>query len=395
MKILIVTPIYLQDKYPIAHILRGLVHGLMRKNTNVSVLTTKCNDKMRIKDSFCVDAISIGYYEGPSLAKKFFNMVSISSLFTMRLAVMRKPDLIYCPVPPNMIALFIIIVAMFRNVKVVINTQDIHPDVQINLKLVKNRCIINLLKSAENFMLKSVSGAVVIAKSFAENLKNKHPTLNVKVIPNWVDLDFYKISQSDNILKDEWGIDKDKFVVLYAGTFGRIHGTQLILEVAQRSFNANLIFLLVGHGADFERCQQFAIENKLNNVIMKKAVEYHLVPLLQQISNLSIVAMLPETSSTSLPSKMLAYMAASKPILALVESDSEVASIINQSNCGFVDSSYNPSEIAFLINYIASNHELCESMSLNSRLFAVKAFGLDSYVENHFIYFKGLICDNT
>ena len=56
----------------------------------------------------------------------------------------------------------------------------------------------------------------------------------------------------NNALRSEWRIPEDRFVVLYAGTFGRVHNVPMMLTVAEklRDTRAQSVSL-VGQGHDF------------------------------------------------------------------------------------------------------------------------------------------------
>lgn len=59
-----------------------------------------------------------------------------------------------------------------------------------------------------------------------------------------------------------------KVTVLYYGTFISNHGVDVILEAAKKlSGNPNLIFMLIGDGPEREKCEAFARENNLTNVV--------------------------------------------------------------------------------------------------------------------------------
>src|SRR5690606_14489750 len=58
-----------------------------------------------------------------------------------------------------------------------------------------------------------------------------------------------------------------RFSVLYAGTFGKVNGVQKIIELAEKTLRLEreLVFILVGSGAEKEKVIQLAKERRVLN----------------------------------------------------------------------------------------------------------------------------------
>jgi colanic acid biosynthesis glycosyl transferase WcaI len=56
----------------------------------------------------------------------------------------------------------------------------------------------------------------------------------------------------------------------------------------------------------------------------------------QATADVSVVTLLPGKGRNSVPSKVLAYMAAARPIIASVDADSDTARWITEAACGIV-----------------------------------------------------------
>lgn len=84
-------------------------------------------------------------------------------------------------------------------------------------------------------------------------------------------------------------------------------------------------------------------------------------------------------AGSSIPSKFLAYMFSSKPILASVDRGSDTALAINKGECGWV---VDPENIELLSNLMKSIINLdkkdLESLGSNGRLFALENFSKKS-----------------
>lgn len=349
MKVLIITPIYLPEQAPISHLLADTVEGLARRGHSVEIVTGIASwllegDAETSSVEFCVEkTVNGNIYRLPFVKRPSNRLVDkLLGYFRLRILANRyknrftKPDVIYAPVPSNETGMAARALANYFDCPYVINVQDIHPDAVFNLGIVRNRILKALLKNQEMRMYRDAYHITVIGESFKENLTDKGVLAPISVIPNWIKPDDYRVSINTG-LSEEWGINENQFVVLYSGTFGRIHGTSVILDAAERLLNDNnILFVLVGHGVDFDLIQEQAAKRNLHNVLTKEYVPRARLAELQSLSSISLVTLRAKLGYSSIPSKVLGYMAASRPVIAMTERDSDVGKLVDAAQCGLV-----------------------------------------------------------
>jgi colanic acid biosynthesis glycosyl transferase WcaI len=362
MKVLIITPIYLPEQAPISHLLADTVEGLVGRGHSVEIVTGIASwllegEAETSSVEFCVEkTVNGNIYRLPFVKRASNRLVDkLLGYFRLRILANRyknrfsKPDVIYAPVPSNETGMTARALANYFNCPYVINVQDIHPDAVFNLGIVRNRILKVLLKNQEMRMYRDAYHITVIGESFKENLTEKGVLAPISVIPNWIKPNDYRVSINTGLSK-EWGINDNKFVVLYSGTFGRIHGTSVILDAAERLLNDNnILFLLVGHGVDFDLIQEQAVKRKLQNVLMKEYVPRARLAELQSLSSISLVTLRAQLGYSSIPSKVLGYMAASRPVIAMTEKDSDVGKLVETAQCGLVLPPEDVSSLVFSI----------------------------------------------
>lgn len=349
MKVLIVTPIYLPEQAPISYLLSDFVEGLFRRGHDVQVVTGAASwlveDGPEVVDlDFFVEIKSnCKIYRLPFLKSEsnrlFGKMLGYFFLrfFTYRYRKqLDKPDIIYAPVPSNETGMSARALSRYFNCPYIINVQDIHPDAMFSLGIVKNRLLKMLLNNQEKKMYAGAAQVTVIGESFRRNLTRKGVAAPISVIPNWIEPADYEVINKTGLAK-EWGIGDEDFVVLYSGTFGRIHGTSIIIDAAERLLHRNnLIFLLVGHGIDFDLLQEQVVKRRLHNVVMRDYVPRSKLAELQSLATVSLVTTRAKLGYSSIPSKVLGYMAASRPVIAMTEIDSDVGRLVEAAKCGVV-----------------------------------------------------------
>lgn len=346
MNILIITPIFLPDEFPIAHLLADTVLGLIEYGHSVEVVTRDtaknfaddCSLKEHNINGFKIFRLNIKQPNSSNLVLKAFYYFKFGRLVYRYRHRYRRPDVIYTVVPSNENGIAAKRLAKFYSCPYIINVQDIHPDAIFSTGIIKNKFFKYVLQKQELLMYGGASGITVIGSSFLNNLRQKSVTHPIKIIPNWVNVADYLADDREAVaFKRELGIDVDQFVVLYSGTFGRIHGAEVLLEAASElREKKNIVFVLIGSGVGFDYCHERVGALDLQNVVMAPPVSRFKLAAMQSSSDVSVVTLLPSLGYTSIPSKVLGYMAAARPVIVLADSDCDTASLINEAACGFL-----------------------------------------------------------
>jgi colanic acid biosynthesis glycosyl transferase WcaI len=125
------------------------------------------------------------------------------------------------------------------------------------------------------------------------------------------------------------------FVVLYAGTVGPVQGPEVLIEAAtELSSEPNVLFLLVAQGLSRPNMERMAREKQLSNVRFMDFQPRERLAEVQATADVSVVTLLAGQGRNFFPSKVLAYMAARRPVIASVDSQSDTARLVEESGGG-------------------------------------------------------------
>lgn len=103
----------------------------------------------------------------------------------------------------------------------------------------------------EKFTYHYADKIIVISEDFKRNLLAKGvPEHKIEVVYNWVDQNaVVPIPKNENPLYDEFGINREKFNVVYAGNLGNAQNIDVIIDAAKIMVeNKNVEFLIFGSG---------------------------------------------------------------------------------------------------------------------------------------------------
>ena len=181
------------------------------------------------------------------------------------------------------------------------------------------------------------SSVVALSDSVRKNLISEGVDQNkISVIGNWVDPKMVRpIAREVNPLFDDYHIDRDQFIVVYAGNFGASQGAGIILKTAEKMKDEHGIkFVIFGGGAEFEEAERYARNHMLSNVAIFPLVPEYRVAEAYSMGNVALITCKKGVSKTAMPSKTWNIMACNTPIIASFDTDSELAAILEQSNAG-------------------------------------------------------------
>ena len=143
-------------------------------------------------------------------------------------------------------------------------------------------------------------------------------TDHVEVIPNWAPIDELVPGQRDNAWAREQHLPTGPVRLLYAGTLGRKHNPLLLLDLLDsaraRGVDAMLVVCSQGVGADDLR---EAAGSRPDVRILGYQPAERFAEVLASAD--AVVALLePDAAAFSVPSKVLSYLSAGRPIIGLM-----------------------------------------------------------------------------
>lgn len=250
---------------------------------------------------------------------------------------------------------------------------DVYPDLAVKLGYLSSGSIVTKLWDALNKIVLNNSDKVIVLGEYMKKIvegkldrlsqdKNK-----IVVIHNWADESkIYPIPKSSNWFVKGQKLE-GKFVVLYSGNLGLSHPIEAIIYVAEALKNRNILFLFIGNGGKKPILKEMVKEKKLKNVKFLPYQSKDMLAYSLSSGDVAIVTMEKGIEGLSVPSKLYSYLAAGRPILALVKENSDVGIIVKKAQCGFVCDPEDIEEISKKIMYLVDHPEVKTMFSENAR----------------------------
>ncbi len=253
---------------------------------------------------------------------------------------------------------------------------DLFPESAANAGMMGRSMLFSALRATDTLLCRLSDAIVTLGPRLrAEIIERKIPPRLVHVVPLWLDGRKIKPGQQDNPWRREHAISPGTFVALYAGTIGHISGAETLVETARLLLDhPNILILCVGDGPVKDRLMAAAALAGVPNLRFLPFQSASVLNEMQATASVGLVTLLPGAGRTSLPSKVLGYFAAGRPVVAAVDSDSDTAKMILRGECGRVTACQDPAALAAAILELYNDPGTCVQMGQRARAYFEQFF---------------------
>jgi glycosyltransferase involved in cell wall biosynthesis len=284
--------------------------------------------------------------------------------------VQERPDVVLCMTDPPMVGDVALVVARRWGVPLVVVSQDVFPEIAVELRRLENPLLVGLLGVLTRFYLRRADRVVAIGSTMRQRLEAKGvQPARIRVIPNWVSTRAVAPRPRDNEWAREQGIH-DCFVVMHSGNIGHaqdldtlIRSTTLLRDVDR------LAVLLVGFGA--RHADHVALAQSL---AADKVRFLHYQPrkrLSESLSSADVhfVGLARGLAGYVVPSRLYGILAAGRPVIVAADDESETAQLVREVGCGIVLPPGRPDLLAATIRELVEGRHDLEEMGRRGRAY--------------------------
>ena len=307
--------------------------------------------------------------------KRTLNYLSYMAAAVLVAPFLSNFDLILSTSPQFFNGLAGYLVSRLKRIPWILEIRDLWPESIVAVGAITNRPIIRLLEGLELFAYRKADHLVVVTDSFkAHMLTRGIPAEKVTVIKNGVDFSLYKKTlQGSSELSCKLGLE-GKFVASYVGTHGMAHHLETVLDAARELTEwKNIVFLLIGDGAERSRLVTIRDEMKLSNVIMLDQQPKEMMPELWSLSSVSLVLLKrSDLFKTVIPSKIFESMAMEKPVILGVEGES--AELVMSAGGGICIEPESARDLASQVLKLSRDPAICQELGVSGRRYVLEHF---------------------
>ncbi|MDG2908808.1 MAG: glycosyltransferase family 4 protein [Acidimicrobiales bacterium] len=351
MRLLVITPHLSPDTAPTGVVVSRIVDELGTAGHDVHVVTSlPWYRDHRVEDGWRGRLVRRGSQGSASVVRlqpfagrkerlvgRAFGFAMFSGTAALAAVAARGPfDAVMALSPPLTLGPAGWVAARRHRCPLVLNVQDVFPDVAIEVGAITSPRVIRLFRSLERFCYRRSDAVTVLSDDLAANVTAKLGGSSrdplVRVIPNFVDTTTIRPLDRDTAYRGELGLG-DRTVVMYAGNLGHSQPLDIIVEAARRHRDRDdIAYVINGGGVAAEGLHRAAED--LPNLTVVGYQPADRVPEVMASADVHVVALRRGLSASSVPSKMYSILAAGRPLIASVDEGSEVARVVGEARAG-------------------------------------------------------------
>lgn len=361
---------------------RNFRRGFMREKLNgVEVVRTfllpfpnrKPHERILNYSSFCASAALAGSFQS-------------------------RPDVVIATSPQLLVGLSGWWIARLKDVPFVLEVRDLWPESLTAVGIGNQRSLMHhTIGRIASFLYSACDHIAVVTPAFREHLIRNWNVSEEKisVVQNGVETSLFSPANSDASIRRDLCAEQ-KFIVSYIGTMGLAHGLETLLQSAQQlqSVAPDVLFMLVGEGADRARIQSLIAGAKLINVRLVPQQLREKIPAYINASDAcAVVLKKSDVFETVIPTKMLEFMSCARPVVLGVKGQAE--QLLSSARAGLAIEPGNAAALSQAIMTLRNNPALSKEFGRNGRDFIVHNLSRRSTALHYLELLKSLLEGNA
>jgi colanic acid biosynthesis glycosyl transferase WcaI len=316
----------------------------------------------------------------PTGMKRLLHLMSFaasSSLAALRLALRFRPDILLVVVPSFMITPGALAASQFSGAASWLHVQDFEIDAAFELGLLRGERARRFALWIERRLLRRFSRVSSISRKMMEGLDRKGvPAERAVEFRNWVDTSVIVPGDRQTSYRQSLQIAPEAIVALYSGNMANKQGLEYLAAAARHlaGRRSDIVFVLSGNGPLAGRLRSDT--EGLPNV---RFLDLQPLEKFSELLATADIHLLPQRAAAAdlvLPSKLAGMLSSGRPIIAMAEPDTQLATEIE--DVGIAIEPGNGEVLAAAIETLANDADLRARLGGAGRAKALARWGMNA-----------------
>jgi len=284
-----------------------------------------------------------------------------------------RPDLILGSSTPLTSAAVAAAVARLRGVPWIFEVRDLWPDFPIQMGALDWPGLRGALYKLESALYRSAAHVVALSPDMERHVQSVAPDTSTSTL--WYGTDLQRVAsiseEQTRALRDRLSLDR-RFLVLYAGTFGRANAIPTLLDTAGRlSSRSDLLIGFAGTGYHKPAVRRAA--RRHDHIRLIDPLPYPDALALFSIADLSLVSFIDRpVLSANAPGKFFDSLSTGTPVV--VTTSGWTRRFVERHDCGWAVSPESPGALATRIRTVLDAPDILAAAGRNARATAQRQF---------------------
>ena len=238
-----------------------------------------------------------------------------------------------------------------------------------------------LVKLYERRLWRKSDSLIAISEDFIPIIEQAGiEASRIKVIENWAPLSEIPMMPPNLPVEQSWARRHHitaKHILLYAGTLGLKHNPALLVDLARNlSHTPDTVLVVASEGIGRKILEHEKKHQRLDRLILLDFQPIEELPAMLASASVLLVLLEQDAGIYSVPSKILSYACAGRPIVGAVPESNLAARIVEREKMGVIASPNDSREFVAAALAVMQDDDLTDKMGKNARLFAERNFAI-------------------
>lgn len=301
------------------------------------------------------------------LQRLLFELIISFKFFWKIMFHVSKSDLVFSGTTPIFLLPVIFLAKKLKGFQWILLVHDVFPENLLSANVLKKK---NFIYKTINFFFDKFYSApdqrIVIGQDMKILIDSKTNKNDSVIIQNWIDENDIQVQakQDNQLLKKINWQKSEELIFQFFGNIGRVQGIPNIISALEKiPMEKRPKVLFIGAGA-YEDQLQTSLDSLMDgNIKYVGAIHQSMKSQGLAACDIAIVTLAEGMFGLGVPSKAYFSMAANKPILAIMDEDSEVACMVKKHGIGWVVPAGNPEALMKILLEISNRDNVISKVS--------------------------------
>lgn len=308
--------------------------------------------------------LTIGNTQKTNIIEKGISTVTLESIFIR--GIKRhfsdvKFDLVMYSTPPITFQRAVAYVKRRDAAKTYLLLKDIFPQNAVDIGILSKNgwkgLMYKYFRKKEKTLYEISDHIGCMSEANCKYILKHNPEINpekVEVCPNCIEVQDMSLTLEErNNMRNKYGIPLDKIVFVYGGNLGKPQGISFLVECLKTQLkNEQAFFLIVGDGTEFNVLATFFEKYKPKNMKLMKRLPKDDYDRMIAACDVGMIFLDHRFTIPNFPSRLLSYMQAKLPVLAVTDPNTDIGKVIVEGGFGWWCESNDAREFSRTINQI-------------------------------------------
>ena len=315
---------------------------------NVFLICKNENKSTQLSREYGINVLRVktGVLKRVGLIEKGISTIRVESEF--KNAVIKyfnnvKFDLVIYTTPPITFADVVMFLKKRDNAITYLMLKDIFPQNAVDLGMLSKTGLQSIIykyfRNKERKLYEASDYIGCMSPANCNYILEHNPGIapeSVEVCPNITIIEDMSIDNKTKMfIRKKYNLPMDKKLFIYGGNLGKPQGIPFLIECLKKQKLYNAFFIIIGTGTEYSLLEEFIQKESPSNVVLMRSLPKADFETLVAACDVGMIFLDHRFTIPNFPSRLLSYMKAKIPVLAVTDISTDIGNIIVEGGFGW------------------------------------------------------------